>query len=823
LEVATYLINVAQKIDPPGHDPGTATECHVSSQAFCVSGPRYTLPPDDLASIFPPADACGNFGQQLPHVVLSKQGLPWERNIFDDDPAKTPQTPWMAVLLFVAGEEIDGKPALRSPADVEVNRTMTATLSARRFKDHKTEQPDVVWPDFAPNWYEEQVLDSTNCNVIDVSGTAFRLLTPSREDLRWLAHVRKVDPSAKDTAVLKISPRGTYSVIVGKRLPTARTDRPVRHIAHLVSLEGWQDYITGKKTLNGYARMISYRSWSFDCAPQLKEDFTHLMNGLLREPKELNRPVRFAIPVAQNQKPDGTFESDYAWRAIQQGFAPLRYQTRQGEQTFGWYRGPFSPDPAKKFVIPDESAAQGDWLFFDRASAAMIYDPRYGIFDLSYAVAWETGRLLALSNRAFGQSLLEWQRRGHATVDRVAERQIQLAIMRWNLPLGRRFAEAEMEPVTAGAAGAAHLRKQIRSGFLTDDFVASLVTDFSQLLQPPNERGALFHEQPFVPSFFDSAAWGQPQTIFRGMLSAPAARTLVQEEGAKGTETIVDFLADLYLLIGVPFETLVPHASMLPVESVRFFHIDSNWLDALLEGALGIGVESSRDLAYQKLMKDTIRAAVCKATRGKRPALVKEAGGALRSDNSSTVDPQKMTGMLLRSALVSGWRGLEVNGYRKIAPTKNDPAAPDIGEWIQPLRIERLDGPDGNILLCLWPEVPAVVTIDEPHEGVAFGFEDAPLDVPRPNANRYLYLRQMSAKDYGILYPKDSKKYIDVQPYMDDAQKLKISELRTRIQSDLGGTALNIRDFAVQMVRVPQQGVFAWHERAAAESEGSDA
>src|SRR5207237_185040 len=161
LEVGTYLINIAQKIEPPGAD----VECHVASQAFCVSGPRYNLPKEDIASVFPPENALGNFDQYLPHIVLSKQELPWERNIFED----TPQSPWMALLLFVADEEIGGKKALRSPDGAPPNRTLTATISARRFKDHQTPQPDLTWPDFVPEWYEEDILDTTLCNVIDVS------------------------------------------------------------------------------------------------------------------------------------------------------------------------------------------------------------------------------------------------------------------------------------------------------------------------------------------------------------------------------------------------------------------------------------------------------------------------------------------------------------------------------------------------------------------------------------------------------------------------------------------------------------------------------
>src|SRR6185295_8911307 len=107
LGVGDYLINVSQRLNPvtsPAID-----ECWAASQPFSVQGPRYTLPPDELFSVFPPDNSQGIYDQFLPHVVLSQRELPWERNVFEDaDPAT--QTPWMALLLFVEGEQIDGQP-----------------------------------------------------------------------------------------------------------------------------------------------------------------------------------------------------------------------------------------------------------------------------------------------------------------------------------------------------------------------------------------------------------------------------------------------------------------------------------------------------------------------------------------------------------------------------------------------------------------------------------------------------------------------------------------------------------------------------------------
>lgn len=803
LGVGAYLINVSQKIEPPGD----AAECYVASQAFSVAGPRYALAPSDIFSVFPPEESLGNYDQFLPHVVLAKEDLPWERNVFD----VTPQAPWMALLVFVADEVFDGQPALLPPDGATPNRTMTATISAKRFDNPPS--GEVAWPEITPEWYEKDLLESTQCNVIDVSLPAFRALAPQPGELRSLAHVRQVDPSAKETAVLRISKRGWYSILVSKRLPHRR-QQATRYIAHLVSLEGMQNYIAGRK-LDGKkcVRMIALKSWTFTCAAQLKEDFTHLMNGLLREQKQAGAPVSFRL--ATKVEPDGSDDSLYAFKALERGYVPIRHQTRQGEETFGWYRGPFAPEPVKKFVVPDESKQEGDWLFFDRASAAMIYDKGYGVFDLSYAVAWEAGRLAALANGPFGQALLEWQRRGTRLIALAAEREHQISLLS---PAGLLAHESPESNTPTGlyAMNLAQLRKSIAPRAITQDAVRNLVADFGEALAPePSMKSgeALRDEElpavtaPARASFFDSRPALMGRLAAERLLAHAPIRQMLREEGESGLEVLADFLSELYLLMHIPFGHLVPHPDLLPAESVRFFHIDANWLDAALEGALSIGVESSKDLTYQKLMKDSIRAAVAKATKQKRQLLAGTGDGLLRVDGQATVDPTRMTGMLLRSALVSGWRGLEVHAYTAISPTQSNPARPNLDTWIQPLRIDSLSN---NVLLCIWGDVPAVVTIDEPHEGVAFGFEDPPKEATP--GGYYLYLRSLQPERYGMPFdPKDGKQIeAKAKNLIDSNSQLDLPKLQEEIRKVAGAARLNVRDFAVEMVRVPQQGVFAW-------------
>ena len=59
-------------------------------------------------------------------------------------------------------------------------------------------------------------------------------------------------------------------------------------------------------------------------------------------------------------------------------------------------------------------------------------------------------------------------------------------------------------------------------------------------------------------------------------------------------DSVVAWLTRLRLLEGVPFSYIVSSEEMLPNESIRFFHMDRNWLDALVDGALSTGILDTR-------------------------------------------------------------------------------------------------------------------------------------------------------------------------------------------------------------------------------------
>ncbi len=80
-------------------------------------------------------------------------------------------------------------------------------------------------------------------------------------------------------------------------------------------------------------------------------------------------------------------------------------------------------------------------------------------------------------------------------------------------------------------------------------------------------------------------------------LTHPAQEAPLQPEGDL-PPYMESFLAHLRLLVGVPFEYLVPDDRMLPPESIRFFYLDRSWTDRVVDGAVAVGQIGSREEAH---------------------------------------------------------------------------------------------------------------------------------------------------------------------------------------------------------------------------------
>jgi len=382
---------------------------------------------------------------------------------------------------------------------------------------------------------------------------------------------------------------------------------------------------------------------------------------------------------------------------------------------------------------------------------------------MSYAVAFETGRLVALQSQSFGTLMRRWQNDAHRLVDRLVAR----------------VKFSNLSATLDSDTGLDELNALIEENLVSEQFVAAMAAGL--LAQMENTLHGGSASMPATSSAAPSPDFEgtTPTNTFDSLsdvMALPGIQALLKDMQTQELAQIVDWLARLALLNGVPFNTLVADHSMLPRESIRFFYLDPNWITALLNGALSIGIQSSRDGTYQKLMQGVIADAVQSVLRSVRQALL----GQVPDPSAGPVGT--MGGMLLRSQMVSGWPSLEVRGYQGQGDKLSH----------KPLALLRLTRLSPTVMLALFDGVPDRVTLAEPREGIHFGVESG-------NA---VMLRALSGDDIGtetgasVTAQKSSNGILD------------IPDLLTQLESALSVSSLTPAQFALEILSTPERVVF---------------
>ena len=351
---------------------------------FSLDGPRFALPATEVAAVHPPRNAEGSFSQVFPHVVLGRRTLPWERDLDPGGVIPPPTTeapdpeprplgggvPWLGLLLFV--DDPTRREVTVLPQPVPLSAVVTDAQIRSRLQLGGAD-PLV--------------------EAIEVDAGLLRKVAPSKQEVQLCCHARQVNVDDRELAAGDSD--GWFAVVMANRLPTPG----LRHRACLVSLEQRSDVVfpagprPGEALPTGKRRLVLLHSWGFTAAParpgggSFRELAEALDSGLL-----------------------GTGLPDVTGT----GHRALRLEDRSGLPQTVWYRGPLTARPVARDPLgPYHSADQ-----------ARRISPETGAEDVSYAAAFELGRLLGAADGRLAQDLMAWRREAYQDAARrsVADR-----------------------------------------------------------------------------------------------------------------------------------------------------------------------------------------------------------------------------------------------------------------------------------------------------------------------------------------------------------------------------------------------------------------
>ncbi|WP_225896548.1 hypothetical protein [Amazonocrinis nigriterrae] len=249
-------------------------------------------------------------------------------------------------------------------------------------------------------------------------------------------------------------------------------------------------------------------------------------------------------------------------------------------------------------------------------------------------------------------------------------------------------------------------------------------------------------------------------------------------------EAIDDWFSKLELLQGVPFNYLVPDERLLPTESIRFFWVDSFWVDCLQDGAFSVGRVTAAESEQDKKIR------------------------SLPASKTLSQEQPLITGLILRSQVVSGWPNLLIDGYDAVVDSE-DFVAPSEAQLLELLRMEKLAK---DVLICLFKGEVKTVDIHLQPEAMHFG-----LDIKNEATNEFWQiLRNANGEEMDgdpnplvavdpIPWSHQEKGVIDIKALVEEMKKKK-DEL------NLGDDPFTSAQFALQMIEGVQKVRFTWEQ-----------
>ncbi|MEW2373930.1 hypothetical protein AB0940_31915 [Streptomyces sp. NPDC006656] len=646
LHAGRYIIGNQQTLKDIG---GSDRTVNATPQPFDVIQPRFSFDATGINAQFPIPDAVGTYSQTLAHINLDAPGLPWNRLLGPQHPGAVP---WMALLLF-------GEDELPEDPDA-VGLVKAGTVRELLNRAHGAGKPPALPAEsLRPDEYDEQ------CATIYVPKAVFDAVKPLPSEMAYLAHLREGGrPDATLAGTDPAPDEGELNaVLVANRFPTATGGR---HVTHLVSLEGHDQYLTTPAPTEG-VRLVSLTSWSFTTEPDSGIGFGDLAHHLATADSKAARPadeMRLRVPASGPANPAGPHKE--ALDRIAGGAVALPQRLESGERTLAFYRGPLTAQPAQE--LPDPSAGPGGRL--ESAGEALVYLQQYGVFDTAYAAAFTTGRTLALADAEFRTALLSFRSAARSAVRRLAS-----------------------HPDLVSSAVSALTARQLTAPLAFEAFDRLLTTGDSnstdthtgdsdsaiphsggaRLLQAISQAGPQLRTGRRRNGARTRRTTGDARTV----LTQPGVAHLLTQAAGAEFDKVTAWLDALRHLEMLSLSHLVPDSRALPPESIRFAYIDPAWVRAAVDGALSVGVGHALDADLNALA----------------------AGGG----------PVPKCAVFLNSALVPNWPNTIVTAY----------AGPDV---IEPVR-DVVFGTQTRLML--FPQVIGRFELAEPPRGLCFGIGDA--------------------------------------------------------------------------------------------------
>jgi hypothetical protein len=656
LPAENYDIKVAHKFTIPLPDGSTITRTLEASRKLDVRAPQFSLDRSAIHSVYPPPGAeisC----QVLPHVVLHDSNLPWARPIVSADGSPMP---WLCLMAFDPADLIlsDGELYATSSnpttglfppgTDKTAQQFSTTAYSLETTIQTLTTANPTLQTPFGDTGISTKGQDpNSQVSVILPRRSLFAQLfpwtNPSSQFYRYLAHARELDASnfADILGVTDGDENGqsAYGVLTSPRCGPIGLAQPQTVIVHVVSVESVAGIYGAASEISERVALISLYSWTYSCTPPNSVDFLdsmqHLGNNLQRLRASDQIIERLIAPIGADTK-NAELPADAsqkAWLAarLDEGFTFVRHRLANGDVTTGMLRSVLTPNLVPH---PLREAEEGNFPSGSSYGTDLqIVDRKTGLADLTYNLAWELGKSLGTADKAFSSALVRVRNAIHNIATRTASQTVlakkRAFMSRKSLLRGLDGITDSLKPSTQPIDSETHPRWACGS----DKFGVAAA------------RASLSFSSPAMAAALPQSILGAAEQV------ASAVDGSVYDEVSAPTNTdwaiVLAWVLDKMFLKDIPPQYILPDPSHLPRETLRTFHVDDNWIDCLIDGALSI---VNRFDKHDGGIRDAIKQQVNRYLQ--------------TQDKNGEYPPVPSWGFLMRSGVVSAFPNLEIKAAR---------------------------------------------------------------------------------------------------------------------------------------------------------------
>ena len=363
-----------------------------NSKKFQIKANSNRLTDDAIFNVQPAPNQRGDFSTELPYMVINDPSFPWIKELTITIENKTipllddngNPIPWLALVVISEKEVYEEKDVKYANLKNEIGEKIQIgdEIKSVYFKYEE-----------CPSCKEDDLV-----HLVTVTKDTFDKIKSTKEERAWLTHCKRVDLSHTDDVTAQND--GYFSVVIANRFPPCNDNqiitsssngnddvKRIKNTVHLIAAHLYDDEEKKDKDNlmlkdSDFVKIISLYHWNI--YSDIKEIADKSFETIINDMTDKNNPSK------RKRLTESALKEHYL---------------RSGEKTYSRYHSPILP---MKYERPKDVALNGEKTY--TSDGRLIYDFKTGIFDITYAAAFNLGRMATLSHNAEAQKIVKWRK-----------------------------------------------------------------------------------------------------------------------------------------------------------------------------------------------------------------------------------------------------------------------------------------------------------------------------------------------------------------------------------------------------------------------------